>query len=59
MARIEVPLEMLPRIVDDEVRGRILTTFKDLGFRYVTLDMEGFRSGSLNQLVSIDGLDEG
>ena len=57
MARIEVPLEMLPRIVDDEVRARILATFKDLGFRYITLDMEGFRSGSLNQLVSIDGLD--
>jgi len=48
---------MLPRIVDDEVRARILATFKDLGFRYITLDMEGFRSGSLNQLVSIDGLD--
>jgi uncharacterized protein len=27
--------------------------FKDLGFKYVTLDMEGFRSGSLNQLVPL------
>jgi uncharacterized protein len=27
---------------------------KDLGFKYVTLDLEGFRSGSLNELVSLE-----
>lgn len=57
MARIEIPLTMLPRIVEDNLRTIILTRFKEIGFRYITVDIEGFRSGSLNQLVSIDGLD--
>jgi len=48
IARIEVPLPELGSIVDDWRREAITSTLKQLGFRYVTLDLEGFRSGSMN-----------
>ncbi len=56
MARLEVPLEALPQLCDDQVRQQIVERLKSLGFKYVTLDLEGFRSGSLNALVSIERL---
>lgn len=56
LARIEVPLEGLPRLVDPEVRDRLARGFRELGFRFVTLDLEGFRSGNLNTLVPIESL---
>jgi uncharacterized protein len=54
MARVEVPLEALAGLCQSEVRDALVRRFKELGFRYVTLDLEGFRSGSLNALVSLD-----
>jgi uncharacterized protein len=54
VARIEVPPEGLARFADPEVREALLRRFKELGFAFVTLDLEGFRSGSLNALVSLD-----
>ncbi|HWL10467.1 MAG TPA: ATP-dependent sacrificial sulfur transferase LarE [Planctomicrobium sp.] len=48
LARVEVPIEALPKLVDADLREKITTKLKELGFRYVTLDLEGFRSGSLN-----------
>jgi uncharacterized protein len=36
------------------VREGLARRLKELGFRYVTLDLEGFRSGNLNELVSLD-----
>jgi uncharacterized protein len=54
LARIEVPLEALPRLVEPGVRERLVEHLKGLGFRFVSLDLEGFRSGSLNTLVSLD-----
>ncbi len=47
-ARIEVDLADLPRLMDEEIRGELLAGIKELGFRFVTADLEGFRSGSLN-----------
>lgn len=49
LARIEVPLEAVAKLVDPEVRGMLVDRFLDLGFRNVTLDLQGFRSGSLNE----------
>ncbi|MDQ3952960.1 MAG: TIGR00268 family protein, partial [Actinomycetota bacterium] len=46
LARIEVPAEDLPRAVS--LRDEMSTRLSGLGFRYVTLDLGGFRSGSLN-----------
>ena len=54
LARIEVPVEGLARLADPEQRRELARRFKDLGFRYITLDLEGFRSGSLNALVSLE-----
>ena len=54
LARIEVPASELPRIAETDVRDELVRYFKELGFRFVTLDLEGFRSGSLNTLVSLD-----
>jgi uncharacterized protein len=54
LARIEVPLAHLPRLADPAVGEALTHRFRELGFRFVTLDLEGFRSGSLNALVSLD-----
>jgi pyridinium-3,5-biscarboxylic acid mononucleotide sulfurtransferase len=53
LARIEVPLGEVARLVDGAVRERLVLLLKELGFRFVTLDLEGFRSGNLNQLLSV------
>lgn len=53
LARIEVPLDALPRLVDPELRRELVRCFREWGFRAVTLDLEGFRSGNLNQIVAL------
>lgn len=54
LARIEVPAEALSMLIDPEVRHSLVEKLHALGFRFVTLDLEGFRSGNLNSLVSLD-----
>jgi uncharacterized protein len=54
LARIEVPAEELPRLAEPAVRDGLVSRLRELGFGFVTLDLEGFRSGSLNALVSLD-----
>jgi uncharacterized protein len=56
MARIEVPLEELARLTEPAVRTELVQTFHQLGFKYVTLDLEGFRSGSLNAVIPVENL---
>jgi uncharacterized protein len=56
MARIEVPLNDLPHLVEPELREKLVSLFRGLGFKFVTLDLEGFRSGSLNGLISLGSL---
>jgi len=53
LARIEVPASQIRRLADKELREQIATRLRDLGFRYITLDLEGFRSGNLNSLLSL------
>jgi uncharacterized protein len=48
VVRIEVEIGELSRLADAALRERVLTGIKALGYRYVTLDLEGFRSGSMN-----------
>jgi len=52
VARIEVPAEQLPRIVVPEVRGALVRALRACGFLYITLDLQGFRSGSLNEALA-------
>jgi uncharacterized protein len=54
VARIEVALEQLPQLADAQLRADTVAYFKQLGFKYVSLDLEGFRSGSMNTLLKID-----
>ena len=49
IARVEVPAEQIPRLA--ELRQRIVGPLKALGFAYVALDLEGFRSGSMNETL--------
>ncbi len=56
VARLEVPLDALAKLCEGGMREALVARFKALGFKYVTLDLEGFRSGSLNVLVSIETL---
>lgn len=51
MARIEVPVAAIERLAASETREAIVERFKAIGFRYITLDLEGFRSGNLNSVV--------
>ena len=54
LARVEVPVEYLSRFTDATVRTALTTEFRRLGFKFITLDLEGFRTGSLNALVSLE-----
>lgn len=50
LARIELPLEDLDRAID--IRDEIVTAVRDAGYRYVTLDLEGLRSGNLSRAAA-------
>ncbi len=59
LARLEVPAEEVGRLVEEPTRRTLVDGLKELGFRFVTIDLEGFRSGSLNALVPLDVLRPG
>jgi uncharacterized protein len=49
MARLEIGAEELPRAVDPSIRDRICTALREIGYEQVTLDLRGYRTGSLNE----------
>jgi uncharacterized protein len=53
VARIEVPAEEIARLAQPGVREQIAGRLRELGYRYVSLDLEGFRSGSMNEVLPI------
>ena len=48
-ARIEIDRENFRRLLDDDVHGKIVIELKRLGYTYVCLDLEGYRTGSMNE----------
>ena len=54
LARVEVPPDGLAKLADPAVGIELVKYLKGLGFRYVTLDLEGFRSGSLNEMIPLE-----
>lgn len=52
VARIEVAPEDFPIVFDDRTRRAISRKFREIGYSYVTLDLDGFRSGSLNEVLA-------
>ncbi|MEY3282616.1 MAG: ATP-dependent sacrificial sulfur transferase LarE [Acidobacteriota bacterium] len=53
LARLEIAPEELPRALDLDLMRRLNDEFRALGFKYVTLDLQGYRTGSLNESLSI------
>jgi uncharacterized protein len=53
MARIEIAPDELPRALDPTMAAAIVSAIKPLGFRWVSLDLEGYRTGSLNEILGI------
>ena len=49
MARIEVSPEEMARFFEGEMHQKVAERLKEIGYRYVTLDLQGYRSGSLNE----------
>jgi uncharacterized protein len=53
LARIEVGREELSRALDPEIGAALVQALKNLGYRYVTLDLQGYRTGSLNEGIRL------
>ncbi|HET7893458.1 MAG TPA: ATP-dependent sacrificial sulfur transferase LarE [Candidatus Sulfotelmatobacter sp.] len=56
IVRIEIAREELERALDPAMAAQFTAIFKALGFKFVTLDLEGFRSGSMNALLPLEQL---
>ena len=56
MVRLEISKEEMPRALTSDMAAEFSRIFKALGFKFVTLDLEGFRSGSMNSFLSLDRL---
>jgi len=56
IVRIEIAPEELQRALNPAMAAQLTAIFKQLGFKFVTLDLEGFRSGSMNALLPADQL---
>ena len=54
IVRIEIARDELPRALSPEMAAEFTRIFKALGFSYVTLDLEGFRSGSMNAVLPVE-----
>ncbi len=53
VVRIEIAREEMERALTLEMAQRFTAIFKALGFKYVTLDLEGYRQGSLNEVLNL------
>ena len=52
IARIEVLPEDISLLLQDGKRKALVKKFKEIGYKYVTIDMEGYRSGSMNEVLN-------
>lgn len=51
IARIEIAPEQMNKLLDEQLRQQLITAFKKNGFDYITLDLQGYRSGSMNETL--------
>ena len=51
LARIELYPEEMSRLMNGSLREKVVERLKKIGYRYVTLDLQGFRSGSMNEVL--------
>ncbi len=59
LARIEVLPDEISRFADEKLRGEVYTKLKGYGFSYVTLDLRGYRTGSMNEVLEKKQKDSG
>ncbi len=52
IARIEISPSQFAKLLDEKLREKIISRLKQLGYTYVTFDLQGFRSGSMNEALS-------
>lgn len=57
LARIEILPEEFDKMMRDEIRETIATELKKLGFAYVTLDLKGYRTGSMNEILNLQDVE--
>ncbi len=57
VARLEVSPDALPRLLAADFREEVVAKLKSLGFKFVSVDLEGFRSGSMNAMLAVEKLD--
>jgi uncharacterized protein len=51
LVRIECRTELFPEIMEANMREKIITALKRMGYKYITIDIEGYRSGSMNKNI--------
>ncbi|MCL5071737.1 MAG: ATP-dependent sacrificial sulfur transferase LarE [Actinobacteria bacterium] len=54
IARIEVPVHDMTEILKDKIKNTIVKSFKKLGYVYITLDIEGYTTGSMNKALNLN-----
>jgi pyridinium-3,5-biscarboxylic acid mononucleotide sulfurtransferase len=56
LARLELPVDRIGEFLEPARRERIAASLRSLGFRFVTIDLDGFRSGSMNAVIPVEEL---
>ena len=51
LARIEVPAKDIEKLASDDITEAVYKRFKEIGFMFVTIDMKGYRMGSMNETI--------
>ncbi len=55
IARLEIAPDELPRVLKIDVTKKLAEKFRQIGFKYVTLDLHGYRSGAMNEVLKMKG----
>lgn len=53
IARIEIRKEDIPKLLEEKLRRQVLSRFKKLGYSYITVDLGGYRTGSMNEVLGV------
>lgn len=59
VARIEIGVDAIPRLLDPDLRKRVIAAVRAAGYAYAALDLEGYRSGNLNRVLQTEDGDSG
>lgn len=59
LARIEVDPNEFQKLLEEPIRTKIYDAFQEYGFTYITLDLKGYRTGSMNETLNVEELQKG